>query len=61
VALLQRTLLLEKCEKNAIEVKDEKALNELKSKPIDPKTYCKIGHFNLLLGNYAKGRECFEL
>ncbi len=55
MALLQRTLLLEKSEKSAIEAKDEKAINELKSKPIDPKTYCKIGDLNLLLGNYAKG------
>ena len=55
MALLQRHLLLEKYEKNTIEVKDEKALNELKSKPLDPKIYCRIGDFNLLIGNYAKG------
>lgn len=55
VALLQRHLLLEKCEKSVNEVKDEKTLNQLKSKPIDPKMYSKIGDFNLLLGNYAKG------
>lgn len=58
MALLQRHLLLEKSEKNTIEVKDEKALNELKSKPLDPKVYRKIGDFNLLLGNYAKGFHC---
>jgi tetratricopeptide (TPR) repeat protein len=60
VALLQRTLLLEKSEKSAIEAKDEKAINELKSKPIDPKTYCKIGDLNLLLGNYAKALSAYQ-
>ena len=55
MSLLQRHLLLEKYEKNAMEAKDDKALNELKSKPIDPRIYCKIGDFNLLLGNYTKG------
>ncbi len=24
---------------------------------IDPKTYCKLGHFNLLLEEYAKGQK----
>jgi histone demethylase len=24
---------------------------------IDPKTYCKLGHFHLLLGDYAKGKS----
>ena len=36
----------------------EKSQNEKEEtiiKPIDPKIYCKLGHFNLLLGNYAKG------
>lgn len=26
---------------------------------IDPKTYCKLGHFHLLLEDYSKGK-CFE-
>lgn len=25
---------------------------------IDPKTYCKLGHFNLLIEDYPKGRLC---
>lgn len=29
---------------------DDKAIN------IDPKTYCKLGHFHLLLEDYAKGK-----
>jgi histone demethylase len=31
------------------EAKIEKKIN------IEPKTYCKLGHFNLLLEEYAKG------
>ena len=45
-ALLQRTFLSEKSQNE----KEETII-----KPIDPKIYCKLGHFNLLLGNYAKG------
>ena len=26
------------------------------SKPIDPKVYCRLGHYNLLLGLYPKGK-----
>lgn len=36
--------------------------DEVEEKPIDidPKTYCKLGHFHLLLEDYAKGkRNCF--
>ncbi|CAG2164826.1 unnamed protein product [Oppiella nova] len=60
VSLLQRHLLLEKYEKNAMEAKDDKALNELKSAPIDPRIYCKIGDFNLLLGNHTKALSAFQ-
>ena len=55
MALLQRNVFIEKCEKNSNEAKDEKTFNELKTKPIDPKIYCRVGDFNLLLGNYSKG------
>lgn len=27
---------------------------------IDPRTYCKLGHFHLLLEDYAKGREAIR-
>lgn len=27
---------------------------------IDPKTYCKLGHFHLLLEDYAKGKNTFS-
>lgn len=47
---------------------DAKPPEELSKKPeaedkainIDPKTYCKLGHFHLLLEDYAKGK-CYEL
>lgn len=32
------------------QIKREKETN------IDPKTYCKLGHFHLLLENYAQGK-----
>lgn len=77
MALLQRTLYLEKSEKqeklqqqqnqSGVEKEDASRDNgrdvvskgtagaKAKSMSIDPKTYCKLGHFNLLLENYAKG------
>lgn len=27
---------------------------------IDPKTYCKLGHFHLLLEDYSKGKVCVQ-
>jgi hypothetical protein len=33
------------------ETRDEKPID------IDPKTYCKLGHFHLLLEDYAKGKN----
>lgn len=27
---------------------------------IDPKTFCKLGHFHLLLGDFAKGKSARE-
>lgn len=30
-----------------------------KSIDIDPKTFCKLGHFHLLLEDYAKGKHRF--
>ena len=35
--------------------------DELEEQPIDidPKTYCKLGHFHLLLEDYAKGKNIF--
>lgn len=38
---------------SAEETKDE---DEDKGISIDPKTYCKLGHFHLLLEDYNKGR-----
>ena len=32
--------------------------NVEKAIDIDPKTYCKLGHFNLLLEAYPKGKSC---
>lgn len=29
--------------------------------PIDPRTYCKLGHFHLLLEDYAKGNSNYNL
>lgn len=28
---------------------------------IDPKTYCKLGHFHLLLGDFAKGKCKYQI
>ena len=28
---------------------------------IDPKTYCKLGHFHLLLEDYTKGKQTISL
>lgn len=34
---------------------DEKKESDDLTIDIDPKTYCKLGHFHLLLGDFAKG------
>lgn len=34
---------------------DEKSESDDLTIDIDPKTYCKLGHFHLLLGDFAKG------
>lgn len=49
IALLNRTLILQKHSKNST----------LASKPIHPTVYSRLGHYNLLLGNYAKGNFHF--
>lgn len=38
---------------------EESKKDEVEEKPIDidPKTYCKLGHFHLLLEDYAKGKR----
>lgn len=43
---------------NPDEPKDDE---EDKGISIDPKTYCKLGHFHLLLEDYSKGNELFVL
>ena len=40
-----------KCEKPEKQDAPGKEIN------IDPKTYCKLGHFHLLLEDYAKGKH----
>jgi hypothetical protein len=34
---------------------DDKSESDDLTIDIDPKTYCKLGHFHLLLGDFAKG------
>lgn len=34
---------------------DDKSESDHLTIDIDPKTYCKLGHFHLLLGDFAKG------
>lgn len=38
---------------------DDEDDEEDKGISIDPKTYCKLGHFHLLLEDYAKGGKIF--
>lgn len=42
-------------EKSPEESEKKKSLEE-ESIDIDPKTFCKLGHFHLLLEDYAKGK-----
>lgn len=35
----------------------DRVLDDFPSIDIDPKTYCKLGHFHLLLEDYAKGKK----
>ena len=53
IQYLERMLIqAQKQQKNEADVND-KGIN------IDPKTYCKLGHFHLLLADYPKGRSFY--
>jgi hypothetical protein len=47
-----------KSEEN-LEEKNEKKSESDDLIDIDPKTYCKLAHFHLLLGDFAKGMQIF--
>lgn len=42
---------------NEIKIEDDDDEAGSKGINIDPKTYCKLGHFHLLLEDYAKGKR----
>lgn len=50
VKYLERMLIQAQEEKEDVDSLENKEIN------IDPKTYCKLGHFNLLLEEYSKGK-----
>ncbi|KAJ6223820.1 hypothetical protein RDWZM_002365 [Blomia tropicalis] len=56
VALLNRTLTLEKSDQNSC----NQIASNIKARNIDPKIYCRLGHYNLLLGNYSKALSAYQ-
>jgi len=55
IKYLERMLIQEQEESEDVESSGGKTTN------IDPKTYCKLGHFNLLLEDYGKGMFLIQL
>ena len=53
--LFQAVKYLERMLVQAQSQKDQQELSAGKEINIDPKTYCKLGHFHLLLEDYTKG------
>ena len=54
--LLQAIQYLERMLREAQQQPQNETEGQDKGINIDPQTYCKLGHFNLLIEDYAKGR-----
>lgn len=63
VKYLEQILIQEKHEKDLNDNDPELCANPIKREKesnIDPKTYCKLGHFHLLLENYAQAMSAYK-